>query len=201
MTKAPAFAALCAGLLCVSRPAQSTLIASEDVLLATRDKAAIALLACKRPLASHDALKAIRLTGTREIHVDVTCESTSQVQGLPSLRVANCNNAAGRWSCESSEAVRMQLAGKDVVLSYDSSMELSTVLEVANFAASVRSFNGYDVAAIMDGQCYVGGGTSVPFEGAVSYNIGCGNWDGSITKDCGGKQCRLFFTQLGEILY
>ena len=78
------------------------------------------------------------------------------------------------------------------MLSYDSRIDLETILEVANYAASVRSFNGYDVAAHINGRCYVGDGKSVPFEGAVSFSFGCDGWDGTITKDCGGAQCRLF---------
>ena len=183
-----------------SQLAHATLLPSEDVSLATRDKSAIALLACNRPLAKSDALNAIRLLETNQIYVEVTCGSFSLIEGIPALKVANCDNTSGRWRCTSADAVRLQLVGKEVVLSYDSRLDFATVLEIANYAASVRLFNGSDVAAHIDGRCYVGDGRSVPFEGAVSFNFACGSWSGTITKDCGGETCRLFFAQWAEFI-
>jgi hypothetical protein len=187
-------------LLAASPLAHSTLLPSERVSLATRDKSAIALLACNRPLAKDDALDAIRLLETNQIYVSVTCESLGLIDGLPSLKVADCDNTTGRWTCRAADAVRLRLAGREVVLSYDSRIDFKTIREVTDYAASVRSFNGHDVAAHIYGRCYVGDGSSVPFAGAVSFNFGCEGWDGTITKDCGGERCRLFFTQFSEFI-
>jgi hypothetical protein len=180
--------------------AWATLLPAERVSLATRDKAAIAELACQRRLARGDTLEATHLLGTNDIHVAVTCEPAGDVQGHPALKVGDCDNTAGRWTCRTAEAIRLKLAGKDIVVSYDSSLEIDSVVEIANYAASVRSFNGYDVAASIAGKCFVDDGRSVPFEGAVSFNFGCGGWSGTITKDCGGEKCRLFFTQWAETI-
>src|SRR5688572_1634720 len=81
-----------------SQLANSTLLPSERVSLATRDKTAIALLACNRPLTKNDVLDAIRLLGTEEIQVEVTCEPHGFMQSLPLLKVANCENTTGRWT-------------------------------------------------------------------------------------------------------
>jgi hypothetical protein len=186
--------------LCASNLAHGTLLPSERVSLATPDKAKIALLACNRPLSKKDAMNAIRLLETSQIYVDVTCESFARVDVYPSLKVASCDNTTGRWACRSSEAIIVPLVGREVLLSYDSSIDVKTVLEVANYVASVRSFNGRDVAAHISGSCRVGDGKSIPFEGAVSFTFGCEDWDGTITKDCGGERCRLFFTQFAEFI-
>ena len=183
-----------------SQLANSTLLPSEQVSLAARDKAAIALLACNRPLGKKDVLDAIRLLETKQIHVEVTCESHGLIENFPMLKVANCENTTGRWTCSGADAVRLQLVGREVVLSYDPRIDFETVLELANYAASVRSYNGRDVAAYISGRCFLGDGSSVPFEGAVSFNFGCGGWSGTITKDCGGERCRLFFTQWEEFI-
>jgi hypothetical protein len=194
------FSLAAAAITCLlgSQLANSTLLPSEQVSLATRDKAAIALLACNRPLAKDDVLDAIRLLETPQVLVEVTCESYGLIDSLPLLKVANCENTTGRWTCSGADAVRLQLVGREVVLSYDSRIKLETVLELANYAASVRAYNGREVAAYISGQCYLRDGQSVPFEGALSFNFGCGDWSGTITKDCGGEKCRLFFTQWEE---
>ena len=189
-----------AGLLLGSRAAHATLIPSEPVRLATRDKSAIALLACDRPLTKSDELEAIRLLDTQQIYVDVTCEPFGHIRGFPALKIASCDNITGHWACSTEGAVRLQLAGREVVLSYDSRIDFEAVLEIAEYAASVRSFNGHDVAAYIGGRCYVSDGKSVPFEGAVSFNFGCDGWVGAITKDCGGGNCRLYFTQFSEFI-
>src|SRR4029453_18585296 len=101
----PIAAALIVCLIGASPLAQSTLLPSEEVSLATRDRSAIALLACKRPLATSDALDAIRLLEANQIYVEVTCESFGLINGLPSLKVANCDHTTGRWTCSSADAV------------------------------------------------------------------------------------------------
>ena len=196
----PLAAATIACLLGASQMANATLLPSENVSLASRDKAAIAQLACDRLLTKNDALDAIRLLDTNQIHVEVTCESFGLIEGLPLLKVAKCDNTTGRWTCSGADAVRLHLVGREVVLSYDSPINFEIVLELANYAASVRSFNGRDVAAHISGRCYLRDGGSVPFEGAVSFDFGCGGWSGTITKDCGGERCRLFFTQWTEFI-
>ena len=199
-SRIPTAAATIACLLGASQQSHSTLLPSERVSLATRDKSAIAPLACTRPLTKNDVFDAVHLLDTSQIYVEVTCESSGLIEGLPALKVANCDNTTGRWACRNADAVRLQLVGREVVLSYDSHIDLKTVLEIANYAASVRLFNGHDVAAAIAGRCYVGDGRSVPFDGAVSFNFGCNDWSGSITKDCGGEKCRLFFTQFAEFI-
>jgi hypothetical protein len=196
----PIAAASIACLLGASQPAHSTLLPSERVSLATRDKSAIALLACARPLTKNDSFDAVHILETRQVFVDVTCESSGLIEGLPSLKIASCDNTTGLWACRTADAVKLQLVGREVVLSYDHRIDFETVLEIANYAATVRSFNGHDVAAAISGRCYVGDGRSVPFEGAVSFNLGCNDWSATITKDCGGEKCRLFFTQFFEFI-
>src|SRR5688572_8348358 len=192
------FAVVAIVCLGTSEVAHSTLLPSEPISLATRDKVQIALLACNRPFAMHDVIDAIRLLKTTQVYVDVTCEPFGFVEGHPLLKVANCDNSTGRWTCRGSDAVRLQLGGRDVVLSYDSRIDFKLVLEVVNYAVSVRSFNGRDVAARISGRCRLGDGKSVPFNGAVTFTFGCDDWDGTITRDCGGSKCRLFFTQFAE---
>jgi hypothetical protein len=148
----------------------------------------------------NDELQAIRLLDTQQIYVDVTCEPFGHIRGFPALKVASCDNTKGHWACSTEGAVRLQLAGREVVLSYDSRIRIETVLEIAEYAASVRSFYGHDVAAYIAGRCHISDGKSVPFEGAVSFSFGCNGWTGAITKDCGGGKCRLYFTQFSEFI-
>jgi hypothetical protein len=193
-------AAVLASLGGMVQTAHSVRLPTERVLLATRDKSAIAIRACNRPLSKNDVLTAERILKSSQIYVEVTCEPMARVEGLPSLKIASCDNVMGRWGCVASDAVRLQLAGKEVVLSYDSRIDIKAVLEIANYAATVRLFNGRDVAAYIDGRCHVGDGRSEPYKGAVSFDFGCGGWSGAITKDCRAAKCRLFFTQFAEFI-
>ena len=106
------------------------LLPSEHVSLATRDRFAIAQLACSRPLAKNDAMDAMRLLETNQIYVEVTCESSGLIESLPSLKVADCDNITGRWTCRSADAVKLQLVGREVFLSYDSRIDFKTVLRL-----------------------------------------------------------------------
>jgi hypothetical protein len=199
-SRIPTAVATIACLLGSTQVAHSILIPSEQVSLATRDKAAIVLLACNRPLTKNDVLDARRILESKQIYVDVTCEPFGLIEDLPTLKIANCDNITGRWACSSADAARLRLMGREVLLSYDTRIDFKAALEIAHFAVSVRSFNGNDVAARIDGRCHVGDGKSVPFDGAVSFDFGCDGWSGTITKDCGGEECRLFFTQFAEFI-
>jgi hypothetical protein len=200
-SRIPTIAVAAVALACASLPAHSTLIASEPVSLNTSDKSAIAVLVCSRTSVKSDSFDAIRILHTKQVYVQVTCEPYGLAEGLPALRVAGCDNTAGRWACNNvSDAVRLRLAENNIVLSHDAHVSVATAVEIAKFAMTVRAFNGYDVAAHIFGRCSIGDGQSVPFQGAVSFNFGCEGWMGTITKDCGGKTCRLFFTSFDEII-
>lgn len=193
-------AAVLASLGGMVQTAHSLLLPTERVVLATRDKSEIAIRACNRPLSKNDVLNATRILESVQIYVQVTCEPVGRVEGLPSLKIASCDNVTGQWACIASDAVRLQLAGKEVVLSYDSRIDIKAVLEIAQYAATVRLFNGRDVAAYIGRRCHVGDGRSKPYEGAVNFDFGCDGWSGAITKDCRGAKCRLFFTQFAEFI-
>ena len=49
----------------------------------------------------------------------------------------------------------------------------------------------------LPGSAEIGDGHTVPFPGALNFNFTCDGPSASITKDCGGSQCRLFFTEFG----
>jgi hypothetical protein len=184
----------------MSPQAQPTRLALEDVRLSTRDKGAISLLACGRPLTKDDSLYAIRLLGSTQIYVTVTCAPFGLVSGLPSLKVASCNNVEGRWTCRVDGALRVDLEGREVTLSYNDRIDVPSVLEIARYVASIQSFNWRAVGANVAGHCYIGGGKPMPFDGEATFSIHCEHWAGIINKDCRDGRCRLRLMQWDEMI-
>jgi len=181
--------------------AYATLIPTEDVTLSARDKLVLETQACG---VGHKAgqLKSWHYLGDgRKVHVEIDCVPFGTIAGLPALKIATSGNTSGRWACpEIATALRMTFATGEALLSYADSMTPETAIEIATYATTARSVNGHDRSAQLSGRCRVYDGKSVPFEGAISFNLGCEGWKASITKDCWENRCRLFFTAFDEII-
>ena len=181
--------------------AYATLAATEYVTLSARDKWALESQACGAGRKAGKLESWRFLGGSKEIYVEIDCRPFGTIAGLPALKIATCDNTSGRWACpEIATAPRMTFATGEALLSYADSVTPETAIEIATYATTVRSVNGRDVAAQLSGRCWVYDEKSIPFEGAISFNLRCEGWEASITKDCWENRCRLFFTAFDEII-
>jgi hypothetical protein len=94
----------------------------------------------------------------------------------------------------------MGLPAGEVVLAYTEHIAPESAVEIATYASTVRSFNGRDVPAFPVGTCSISDGRSVPFKGAINFELACDGYSASITKDCWEERCRLFFTAFDELM-
>jgi hypothetical protein len=149
-----------------------------------------------------DEIEAWRYLGaTKQIYVHVICAPYGAVAGLPALKIADCDNTKGRWNCDHIlPALRIGLPAGEVVLAYSAHIAPESAVEIATYASTVRSFNGRAVPAFPVGVCAISDGQSVPFEGAINFELACDGYRARITKDCWEKRCRLFFTAFDEFM-
>ncbi len=86
------------------------------------------------------------------------------------------------------------------MLAYTERIAPESAVEIATYASTVRSFNGRDVPAFPLGRCSISDGQSIPFKGAINFDLACDGYRASITKDCWERGCRLFFTAFDEFM-
>jgi len=178
--------------------ASATMIPSEKVALDARERAELESRVCGRGRKA-ELIDAQRFqTRPPTLSARITCVPYGQIAGYPALKTGVCESSGAEWACKDPTlALRMQVRSKELLVEYADSVTPADAVELVKFVSSSSTFNGQNTSALLVGRCRISDGHTAPFPGALNFNYNCDGPSASITKDCWGSQCRVFFTDFG----
>jgi hypothetical protein len=174
------------------------MIPSDRVVLDARERAELESQVCGRGQKA-ELIDAQRFhTTPPTLSALITCVPYGQIGGYPALKTGVCEKAGTEWTCKDPAlALRMHVRSEELLVEYVDSVTSAAAIELVKFVSSASTFNGQNVSVLLVGRCRISDGHTAPFPGALNFNYNCDGPSASITKDCWGDRCRLFFTDFG----
>jgi hypothetical protein len=188
-------ASLCAiGSLACLLPtlASAELLETVAVSLSTADRTSIVGQVCMKPVGvaaeKFDARRATSKSdnGSRPTYVNVICVAHSSVLGHRVKRIASCDNSYGRWSCTSADFLEYGLWPGPDYLELANERDIATDLEVVKSLLLSRTFQGHDLADLMQGQS-----CSVKVKTQDTWELVCGVTSINVERKCESGSCRF----------
>jgi hypothetical protein len=176
----------------------ATMISSEKVVLGARERVQLESRVCGDGKQA-ELVDAERVeTKPPSLSVRIACAPYGAIAGYTALKTGECEKSGAKWSCgEPALALRMHIRSEDLLVEYVDSVSADVAIQLVKFVNETSTFNGQDVSVLLSGSCRISDGHTVPFPGALNFNLACGGPEASITRDCWNSQCRFFFTDFG----
>lgn len=130
----------------------------------------------------------------------VECAPHTQLAGLPALHAAECERKAKAWRCDHTVlAVRAKFGNREVLLTPDGTT-FEVALQIATFLGVTHpyTFNGRNLADMLQGHCLVSDRGPGAFAGARDFRLRCGDRGVLVTRACNSTPCRLFPAQFDD---